>query len=756
MDFVGESKEQLDVLEDGGNLFIGRKKSVHREFGREGALLIGRSADAAGVGKHVFLDSISPHVVFICGSRGTGKSFSAGVIAEELVLRNPNVACIVVDPVGIFWSLRYPNKEDAELRKLEEWGLDPSGIEKTSVFIPEGQRTRVPKETFDRTFSLRASELTVDDWCLTFGIDRFSPIGLLLDKVVEKTRERRKNYGLEDMLYTIEKDKDFSSRERGFKQDTRRALASRLDAARSWGVLSRDGTPLAEVCKPGFVSVMDISFLEENVASLVIGMLARKILAARKLVTRKEAAGSAEEEKDVEEVLDVDIPPTWLIIDEAHTLIPSGGRKTAATDALIEYVKQGRRPGCSLVFATQQPSAIDSRVMSQLDLILCHKLVFDEDLHAVMKRMPTLVPPEYEKSRFLKTLPIGIALVGDRSESTSRAFCLEVRPRYSQHEGREAVMDIGAKASPEKVVSLATSLVYKKLQTAPMSLVRVEEACDALSSRYKVKVDTSAVLKALQAHGCVIDDGTVVSLPGVVGRGEENEGQVNSIVAQAPALRVTESEARRLAEKMRQRKSLGLFGAEETVSEVRLVREPLYRVSFNLPLQRGFKELYCYCDENGELYYWEKGLRRTTGLAALEGFDERRLRVLKALRKPADVRTLAKHTSLTAQGLARILADLGEAGLIEEQKKGVYRARKLDVPDTLDEKRFLLDDFAKFEPFESGKGDPARGKSGYERYHSIPKLYGGRPQKVEKVLRPVWRVTFAGAKGDRVEMIEAI
>ena len=67
------------------------------------------------------------------------------------------------------------------------------------------------------------------------------------------------------------------------------------------------------------------------------------------------------------------------------------------------------------MFATQQPAAIDSRVMSQLDLILCHKLVFDEDLHAVMKRMPTLVPPEYEKSRFLKTLPVGIALVGDRS-----------------------------------------------------------------------------------------------------------------------------------------------------------------------------------------------------------------------------------------------------------------------------------------------------------------------------------------------------
>ncbi|MBI4214886.1 DUF853 family protein, partial [archaeon] len=707
MDFVGDSGEPLTLLEDCGDLFIGRKKSVYKTFGREGALRVGRCAESAAPGKSIFLDAISPHVIFICGSRGTGKSFSAGVIAEELTLRNPNVACVIVDPVGIFWSLKYANKEESELRKLEEWGLEPSGIERTSVFIPEGQRTRVPKETFDHSFSLRASELTVEDWCLTFGIDRFSPVGLLLDKVVEKTRERKKNYGLEDMLNIIEKEKTLVG-ERGFKQDTRRALASRLDAARTWGVLSRDGTPLAEVCKPGFISVIDISFLEENVASLVIGMLARKVLNARKLITRREAAGSSDEEKDVEEVLDVDIPPTWLIIDEAHTLIPSGGRKTAATDALIEYVKQGRRPGCSLVFATQQPAAIDSRVMSQLDVILCHKLVFDEDTHAVMKRMPTLVPTEYEKSRFLKTLPVGIALVGDRSESTSRAFCVEIRPRYSQHEGREVVMDAGAKFSPAKAMELAASLVFKRLQSTPLSLVRVEEACDALATRYKVKVDAGKVIAALKQRGCTIDDGTL-SAPGV--RGDIKEEQETSFVPSASPLRVTESEARQLAGKLRQKKTLGLFGKEELVKEMRLVKEPLYKVFFNLPLQRGFKELYCYCDENGEVYYWERGLRKTSGLAALGGFDERRVRVFRALKKPQDVKALAKQTSLTAQGLARILADLGEAGLIEEQKKGVYKARKIDVPDTLDDKRFLLDNFVKFEPFEGGKGE-------YERYNS--------------------------------------
>jgi hypothetical protein len=177
--------------------------------------------------------------------------------------------------------------------------------------------------------------------------------------------------------------------------------------------------------------------LEDNVSALVIGILARRILAARKLSTRKEAAKKFKT-MDVDELLEIEIPPTWLFIDEAHTLIPSGNVRTPATTALAEYVKQGRRPGCSLVFATQQPSAIDAKVLSQLDLLITHKLVFDDDIKAVYRRAPTIIPMQYKRSNFIKTMPIGVGMVADRSEETSRAFVMRIRPRMSQHEGREA------------------------------------------------------------------------------------------------------------------------------------------------------------------------------------------------------------------------------------------------------------------------------------------------------------------------------
>ncbi len=189
--------------------------------------------------------------------------------------------------------------------------------------------------------------------------------------------------------------------------------------------------------------------------ALVIGVLARRILHARKIATRKEAAKILNVDSSGRD--ETDIPPTWLVIDEAHILIPSGNRKTPATDALIEYVKQGRRPGCSLLFATQQPAAIDSRVLSQLDLLFVHKLVFSDDVKAVEKRMPTVLPKEYT-GVFVKRLPIGVALVGDRADTTSRAFLLRVRPRRSQHEGREIAVDMtsaprAAPPAPSEVAS---------------------------------------------------------------------------------------------------------------------------------------------------------------------------------------------------------------------------------------------------------------------------------------------------------------
>ncbi len=496
--------EPLEMLrsEEEKKAIIGRKKSVFRREGFKTALHIGRIEEEGPLfGYDLYLDALHPHVVFVAGARGSGKSYTLGVIAEELAEKNPYVGVLIIDPIGIFWSMKLPNRQEEELEKLAEWGLTPRGYENVEVYVPKGMADQIPPETYDKVFSLKPSMLTTDDWVLTFGIDRFSPAGLLLNKVLETLREEKgDDYGVEDIIEVLERG-DVVDKEKGFKKETVRALLSRFYAARNWGIFDREGTPLSEIIKKGKVSVLDISFLEESVGALVIGIMARRILQARKLITRSVAAEilrlSDRERKEI------DIPPTWLIIDEAHTLIPAGSRKTAATDPLIEYVKQGRRPGCSLVFATQQPSAIDTRVLSQLDVLIVHKLVFSEDVKAVEKRMPTILPKEYSGVR-MRRLPVGVAIIGDREDATSRAFLARIRPRKSQHEGREVAVDEAPKGLPvgeEEVVQVKREEAEEeKMRKAFVLQVTEEKARRIMASH-----GTSIIGRFLGGGGSVLD-----------------------------------------------------------------------------------------------------------------------------------------------------------------------------------------------------------------------------------------------------------
>lgn len=73
MKFIGEAEDKLNAVEDDTHMYLGRKRSIHDKYGTEGALLFGKCLDKDKYGKLVSLDAISPHVVFICGARGSGK-----------------------------------------------------------------------------------------------------------------------------------------------------------------------------------------------------------------------------------------------------------------------------------------------------------------------------------------------------------------------------------------------------------------------------------------------------------------------------------------------------------------------------------------------------------------------------------------------------------------------------------------------------------------------------------------------------------
>ncbi|MCD6523299.1 MAG: DUF87 domain-containing protein [Candidatus Diapherotrites archaeon] len=712
---------------------------------------------------------------FIAGTNGgivSHNSYDLGVMIEELNTKNPNVASVIIDPIGIYWSMKYPNQDEKELDELIRMGLTPKGVDKVNVFVPYGVRDKLPKGTFDKVYALRPADLTVEDWCLTFDIDRFSPTGLLLEKTVEKvmrgyvTKDGKKvdgnpEYGIDDIINCLNNDKELTSSAKGFKVESRRALVSRFEAAKSWGIFTEEGTPLVELCKEGEVSVIDVSFLDEKVTSLVIGILARKILNARKLSTRKTAMKRFAANMD--DLLETEIPPTWLFIDEAHTLIPSGSKKTAASDALIEYVKQGRRPGCSLVFATQQPSAIDTRILSQLDILICHKLVFDDDLKAVFKRMPAEIPKEYSK-RFIKTLPIGTCLVGDRSDETSRVFAMKIRPRFSQHEGREAkAVEFEEAIKPEQVKRMLIKMIIKEIEEkGRVSKRKINQLTETIKKRYKVKIKTEEII-----NGIIEDERYEIKNEYIRAKQEEEPEEQKEIKEEfkpgetilAFKPNISERTAEKIARKHRKKKFLWLIGDEEFIKNIELELHPIYKVEYDRYEKRGFRRSTCYVDGiTGEILSVGKdGLESTKGAGLLSKLSPNKRRIVIVLKrgKKASAKGLAGYCNITETTARTNAEDLVEMGILQSEKDGrttIYSIKqKLSLPekdDVTKPKYTMLE--THFVVEETNSTRAIAPKIPKENIADIPKIFGEiRIRNISLVYRPVYHVWLVSKHGPR-------
>ncbi|MDY6778300.1 MAG: ATP-binding protein [Candidatus Nanohaloarchaea archaeon] len=412
---------------------IGRSDEDMEDFGAEpgtgfiGRHLVGEKGEAHTANK-IRMDIARPHVIGVFGKRGTGKSYTLGVMAEELLTAEEDVAnnlsSIIIDSMGIYWSMKFPNEEDAVL--LDQWDLKPASMD-IELYIPEGQAETFEERDipFDRTFTLQPGELSTGDWSMVFDIQLNEPRGILLEQVMRDLEQDYGNdFGLDQMI-------EYAKTQGDFKDETRKALVNRFKAAQDWGIFSRDGTNVDEFTERNTLSILDLSLFGEirgsySIRALVIGLLGKKILRERM------ASKRIEEMQEMEGIQTSESPIVWMLIDEAHQFIPNEG-ETPATDPLLSWVKIGREPGVSLVLATQQPYKLDSRALSQCDIILSHRLTSKSDIDALKDIMQSYM--RYDLPTYIDNLPRvkGAAICLD--DNSERVYSLRMRPRKSWHAG---------------------------------------------------------------------------------------------------------------------------------------------------------------------------------------------------------------------------------------------------------------------------------------------------------------------------------
>jgi uncharacterized protein len=435
---ASESTAQLNVDAPNKAVLVGRRKE-----GAPGRLgLIGKVCESAQVSSvldaGVWLDVAFPHVIGIFGSRGSGKSFDLGVIAEAVAGMAATAGgtaqtwgVVIFDVQDQFWTLgRQPDpalvEDESQLAALRAWGLSPDVAPRVNLWAPMGYRTPLPGV---RELQLAPSQLTADDWLALVDVERFSSIGQALLTLV-------RDHPNEDPATLAQRCLNTGSLA-SFQSSTVEALRWRLESLAGVRLIGPSAIALDDLLAPGCISVVLMRQLGESLRPLVVGVVTR-LLADRmsyhhqtKRVARR--LQTAPPEGSMPDRL-------WVLLDEAHVVVPASGT-TAATASVIDYVKRGRDAGLSMVFATQQPSAVDPRLMSQVDLTLTHFLGFDADLQAAVARMPTRASVVYEVestkgvdvANVLRSLDPGECIVADAM--SGRIFAAKIRPRVSAHGG---------------------------------------------------------------------------------------------------------------------------------------------------------------------------------------------------------------------------------------------------------------------------------------------------------------------------------
>jgi hypothetical protein len=405
-------------------IVIGRDPVDLKKFGKAGCIYLGKHIVGRGLEAHltspVIMDVARPHCILICGKRGSGKSYTAAVIAEE-IMKLPeeireNLSVIMIDTMGIFWSMKNPN--DPALLLLAEWDLKPESFAVQNI-VPLGLTGFYEKAgiAYDGTFAIRPCDLTAADWCHTFGIKIYEPLGILIERTIRKLAG--KGYSLADIVKTIEADERAEEKEK-------LALANRFLAAEGWGIFSREATAIEQFLRPGIATVLDVSLQEWPVRNLMLGMLARQIYSVRVAARREEETALIAGE------IKKKVPMTWIIIDEVHEFLPAIG-ETAASADLLKLVTMGRQPGISCVFITQRPMKLHETAIAQSDLVIAHRLTAKPDLDALATIMQAYALEDIRKMIGELPKPPGSAVILD--DTSERLFNIQVRPRLSWHAG---------------------------------------------------------------------------------------------------------------------------------------------------------------------------------------------------------------------------------------------------------------------------------------------------------------------------------
>lgn len=285
-------------------------------------------------------DVVSTHLA-ILASTGSGKSYTAGVLMEELMQPYNGAAVLVIDPHSEYKTLRTIQANEEFSDKTIDYSpevkiIPPANIKVRFNTLTEGDiKYLLPEGTSDKmrhnlslAFRDMRTQADGDNWIYPD-----------LQDALERMRIQSSDNGdsanvasLDGLIWRL--DSRFGDRNRLFTDS--------------------EHIPLNELYRPGQCTVLELSEIEQNEQQVIVATLLRRINKARMDAVRGEIKSS---EGDIEY-------PVFTLLEEAHRFAPAGA-SVVSTNILKQILSEGRKFGVGIGLITQRPGKLDQDVLSQ-------------------------------------------------------------------------------------------------------------------------------------------------------------------------------------------------------------------------------------------------------------------------------------------------------------------------------------------------------------------------------------------------------
>ncbi len=342
-------------------------------------------------------EMVSTHLAILAGT-GSGKSYTAGVLIEELMLPKNRAAVLIFDPHGEYHTL--------------------AGIQSHPKFLGEdGYRPKV-KVLSPQEIKIRVSSLNSDD-ILTLLPETTDRQKSFLEKAFRKvTQFNPVRWTIQDLIDAVNEE---DSAEDGSQGSSAAALEWKLEQIdRSPYFSNKEHLAPKDLFEPGQVTILQMHEISQEEQQVIAAAILRQANYAR-INTHKGKIQPQDENY---------LPyPVFILLEEAHRFAPAR-EPSRCKQVLRTILSEGRKFGLGVGLITQRPGKLDSDILSQCMSQFLMRIVNPADQENLRHSV------EAAGRDLLQELPAlskGQVIVAGVCVNTP-VLC-KVRQRYTQHGG---------------------------------------------------------------------------------------------------------------------------------------------------------------------------------------------------------------------------------------------------------------------------------------------------------------------------------